>query len=69
MKICCNIPVLQVTVGKSMVTVDAEPHPAGIYSIRHTTVDGWHYGEKLRGDQPPAAGQQRYRLHLHKKGD
>lgn len=64
----CDAAVLQILVGNRTWIVDPVPHPAGTLTIRHTTVDGWHYGNKLRRDQAPEAGQQRYRLHLHRQG-
>lgn len=65
----CDAAVLQILIGNRTWIVDAVPHPAGTYSIRHTSVDGWHYGYRLKSDQPPEAGHKRYRLHIHRKGD
>ena len=47
----------------TMITLDAEPHPAGLYVV--AVVNGWARAHKIRPDQPPGV-LSRHRLHHHR---
>ena len=67
MSSCCGTYVRSVLVGNRFVTVEAEPHPAGIYAVRRG--GNRYFGYKIRRDETPDFGHTRHRVHIHREGD
>lgn len=61
----CQPParVIRASTRNSTVTVDAEPHPAGLYVVAYT--NGWPRAYKIARDESPGTAS-RHRIHIHR---
>lgn len=57
------VRVIRASMRNHTVTLDAEPHPAGLFIV--ATVNGWVRASKIAHDQSPGTAN-RHRLHIHR---